>query len=246
MTKPVLAQQTDYGRAYVHPLTGEAVPSVTTLINVIHKPALVPWKAKMAAEYAVKNWEMLSGLPESERVPLIREAADRYASRASDHGTLIHEICDAWATGKPYPNWSSKADSSMNQFIEFLTAIRPRFVENEFTVWSRQYGYAGTADALLDIGGEMVLADWKTGARVYPEVGLQLSALANADFILRPDGTEDPLPGITRMAALHLRPRSWRLVNIYESGECFRAFRAAIEIFRWQQETAGNVLGSWS
>ena len=91
----------------------------------------------------------------------------------------------------------------------------------------RKHGYAGTADFVAKINGVVVLGDVKTGRALYPEVGLQLSALAHADFIIREDGTEVPMPPIEKMAALHVRPKTWALVYLNKTDECFDAFLAA-------------------
>jgi hypothetical protein len=87
-----------------------------------------------------------------------------------------------------------------------------------------------------------VLGDVKTGRNLYPEVGLQLSALANADFIIREDGSEEDIPPIDCMAALHIRPRSWNLNYVNRTEECFDAFLAAKAVMEWQRKTAPHVL----
>ena len=45
------------------------------------------------------------------------------------------------------------------------------------TLWSREYGYAGTADFIIEVDGKTFLADLKTGKWLHDEIGLQLSAL---------------------------------------------------------------------
>ena len=46
--------------------------------------------------------------------------------------------------------------------------------ENEFIVWDNDV--AGTADALLEIDGQRVLVDWKTGNSIHDENHIQVSA----------------------------------------------------------------------
>jgi hypothetical protein len=132
----------------------------------------------------------------------------------------------------------------MEQFAEFLTERAPVFAENECTVWNRTEGYAGTLDFIAAINGHPTLGDTKTGKRVYPEVALQLSALARAEFILREDGTEEPMPPVTHLAALHLRPRSWALVPVSFHAASWDAFRAAVQLTSWLRDTAPTVLGA--
>lgn len=243
MTAPVLAKTMPDGtRRYVHPLTGEIVPSVTTVLKVLHKPALDGWAAKIAAQYANDNWDDLTGIDERERIRLIKTAHHDVSQKAADLGTLIHEICEKFATGQG-SDIPKQADAFINQFIGFLADVKPVFLENEFTVWSRRYGYAGTADALALIDGQLTVIDWKTGRGVYPEYGLQLAALSHADFIIRADGTEVDLQPVTRHAVVHLRPRSWKFIPVLEAEACFKAFLACKQLHYWQNNVAADVLG---
>ena len=244
MTAPKLAVTTATGaRVYRHPTSGEEVPSVTTVIKGgVPKPALIPWAAKMAAEHAVANWTRLSSVPHLQRIYEIKNAHRTYTEERATVGDLVHTLIECWSTGTPYPDWGEEVDAFATQFINFMLAKRPEFIENEATLWSRSHGYAGTLDFIAKISGKVILGDVKTGKRVYPEVGLQLSALANADFLIREDGTEEPLPPIDAMAALHVRPRGWKLVEVDRAAECFGAFLAAKEVMNWDRNVAPHVL----
>lgn len=244
MTNPKLAENTANGRIYRHPVTGEVVPSVTTIISVLDKPALVQWAANMAAEYAADNWSVLAPLGRDERVTLIKGAHRRVSGSAADLGTAVHDAVDAWCTDRPMPVWERGVEPFMEQFVEFLEQRRPEFLRNEVTVWNRTVGYAGTFDWIASIGGRVTLGDTKTGKRVYGEVALQLAALKHAEFILHPDGTEEPLPAIELAGVLHLRPRSWALVPVDAGPESFDAFKAAATLRNWKSDVEPRVLGA--
>lgn len=245
MTKPALARSTNDGRIYIHPMTGERVPSVTTIIGAgVPKPALPRWAAKMAAEYADREMDKLAGLPSDERITLIKGAPWRYATAKADLGSAVHDTVDAWCTGRDMPEWPEGVETFMEQFVEFLEARNPTFIENEVTVWSRTHGYAGTADWIADINSVTTLGDTKTGKGVYAETALQLSALSRADFILTPDGEELPLPDISQLGVLHLRPQSWALIPVTNVDETFDAFLAAMRIRSWTTDIAPTVLGA--
>lgn len=215
---------------------------MTTIMDVaVAKPPLVDWAAKMAATHAVANWEELGRLPVMKRVEQIRWAHRHAADEAAAVGDAVHETIEAWSKGTP-AEVTKVTNSFLNQFIGFMTTVQPEFLENEVTLWSREHGYAGTADWIASIDGHVFLGDNKTGKRVYDEVGLQLSALAHADFIIREDGTEEPMPEIEFMAALHVRPRSWKLVRVNHSEENFQAFLAAKRIYDWTHDVAPSVL----
>lgn len=243
MTAPKLAVTAADGyRVYKHPKTKETVPSVTTVLKVVNKPALIPWAAKMAAEYADENWARLSDTDPEIRIREIKSAYKDYAEDAAKTGDLVHTLIDCWQQGRPYPT-ETITDPFANSFIAFMSAKKPKFTENEVTLWSRQFGYAGTADWIAWIDGKLLLGDTKTGRGLYPETGMQVAALAGADFILRPNGTEEALPDLNGVAALHIRPRSWKLVEIQHQEDCFSAFIAARVLLEWQQNTAPKILG---
>jgi hypothetical protein len=207
---------------------------------MIAKPKLIGWAARMAADYAITNRNTLAGLPVREQVQRISTAHERNAQKAADTGDTVHSLIECWATGQPFP--ATGVDAQANRLIDFMLDSRPEFLENECTMWSRSHGYAGTADFIARIDGRTLLCDLKTGKNLHDEVGLQLAALAGADFIIREDGTEDPLPQIDGLAALHVRPRSWSLVEIRYSENCFQAFLSALDLWYWQRNTAPGVL----
>lgn len=242
MTKPVLARSTDYGRGYLHPVTGEFVPSVTTIISAgIPKPALVGWAAKSAAQYAAENWESLTELSKDEKIKRIKGTHRQIAKEAAGLGDTIHDIVDKYNKGLEPGEWPP--GSHENQFIGFLMDCKPRIIESETTVWSRKHGYAGTLDFIARIRDRVWLSDLKTGSGLYPEMGLQLSALAHADFIIREDGTEESVPQVDGCALLHLRSGFWKFVPLTWMEECFTAFLHCKGILQWSQDNSPTVIG---
>lgn len=243
MTSPVLARDLPDGtRRYAHPVTGEEVFSVTTVLSVIAKPRLAGWAARQAAEYAVTNWRELADLPVSQRVSAIKGAHERMAAKAAATGDAVHELIEAWSCGVAHPDPPREISGFTGQYISFLTDVRPQFLENEATLWSHRHGYAGTCDWIARIGERVILGDTKSGKRVYPEAVLQVTALANADVILHADGTEEPLPPCDELAILHIRPRSWKLVPVKLEDVNMDTFLAALAIRKWQDAVAPRLL----
>lgn len=243
MTNPVLAEeQPDGSRRYRHPITGELAPSVTTIIAMLAKPKLTGWAAGMAAAYAVSEWDSLTEMLPAGRVQVIKEAHERYRDKSAELGTAVHAAIEAWIKGEPHSP-EKAVEPYMNSFTNFMMDKRPEFIASEVTIWSRMWDYAGTADAIARIGELNWLIDYKTGKSLHDEVGLQLSALAHGDFIITPEGKELPMPEIYGLAAVHIRPRSWKFTPVGRDRENFAAFLAARELFRWSQETAPYVLG---
>ena len=242
MTAPPLAIQDEWRRKYIHPLSGECVPSVTTVLQMLPKDGLSSWMAKKAAEFAVERWEELGTLTPGERLESIRTASEEVSRPAAEKGDLVHDIIDSWMSGRPRDDDPGQVNSYMNSFIRFLTDTRPRFIENEVCLFSRAYDYCGTADWIAELDGKIVLGDTKSGKAIYPEAALQVSALAHADFILRDNGDEEKIPPISDLMVLNVRPRSWKLARVKNSEACFQVFLGARRIYDWINGLSDEVL----
>src|SRR6266508_5942091 len=208
-TPPLVVQVPGRGRHYQHPVTQELFPSVTNVIGILDKPALVGWAARESARAAWQNRKALVQINDEEAaVDMIKNAHWRTSSRAASLGESIHETCWALATGAPLPIFSEKAAPYLDQFLQFVSEFDPKFTVVEGTVFSSKYGYAGTFDFLFLLEDTfLVLGDHKTGKGVYPETALQLSALAHADEIWNRDtGELEPMPVTDACIALHLQP----------------------------------------
>jgi hypothetical protein len=127
---------------------------------------------------------------------------------------------------------------------DFLDVFHPRFIAVEAMVCSERYEYGGTADAFVEIDGEIWLLDYKTGAGVYPDTALQLGGLARAQFIGYPgDPTQYPVPFATRFGVVHIRPDGARLLPVVVNRETVAAFLDARRLFGWDQGPAKTVIG---
>jgi hypothetical protein len=239
MTDPALAFNTEHGRYYAHPRTRQIRPSITNIIDQKSKP-LYRSGLKAAARYASENLPRLSTLKPEEIFQLVSNPPREQGSPA-EIGDIVHNEIDGYVkrrlAGTPEPDppeLPQTAKWMLQKFAAFCAKYHPVFTASEFTVWSDKYGYAGTADLSYVLGDTHVLADIKTGVRPYPEVAMQVSAVANADFILSPDGTESPLPKYDRFAVLHLRPRSATPHPLDHIDEAFEAFLALKKVFDWE------------
>lgn len=241
MTIPPLAvENPDGSRAYVNPVTGERAPSITTVLKCISKPQLDGWAARATARYAAEHWDELDDTDPAERLEILKTAYQQESQPKADRGTLVHELCEMWAKGTP-GKVEKSVDSYMTQFFRFLGEVNPEYVEAEGTVWNRRHEYAGTFDAIAVIDGHVTLVEIKTGRGVHPEFAMQMAAQSHGEFMVDAEGKEWELPQITRHALLHLRPRSWRLIPVYEVESSYSAFLAARRILRWHEETAKDV-----
>lgn len=224
--------------------------SVTTIIGLgVPKPALFHWAAFEAAQCAVDNIPALvqarGAEARKEMRTWIQHAAERKRDTAADLGTLIHALLEARILGQPTPPLTDEEQPWVEAFDRFLNDWQPEYEATELTVANPEKGYAGTLDAIARIpalcGQEVVLADYKTGKNVYPEVGLQLAAYRRCPVgWTRPAGIEVAPPASTAGAVIHLRPkhmpngtaRGYSVRRVLTTDDVYEAFLAAQVIAR--------------
>lgn len=195
--------------------------SVTSAINGgLPKPFLPNWAAKLVAETAVDDFDLIKMMLEKGdqegAVAHLKGAPYRKRVAAADRGTLVHAALEAYLAGK-HPT-EAEIEAQMKEarvapklwkstklmisgLIDFLYDEEPEVLLSESTVYSRSGSYAGTLDLLarMRVGGSVkpVVLDVKTSKAIYSEVAYQLTAYGRADFVGQDDGTEIPLSEIT-------------------------------------------------
>lgn len=238
MTSPV---DTKKGRYY--PWKHDKYVSVTTAISEgLPKPALNRWFVKSMAEKAIREVDVISSLPTDEALEyLLKPESD--LNHAAILGSHVHSIIEKLSRGEEIQTPTSKQQPYVESFLKFIQDYNPVFLETESTVFSRQHGYAGTMDAMAQIGDKRYVIDYKTGKAVWPEAALQISAYRYADFLGRPDGREDGLPPCDGGLVLHIRPRGYEIIPVDTSTAVFDTFLSALDLFRWISMDSGNVIG---
>lgn len=235
-------------RFYVHPETNEKVPGVTSVINMLPKPFLTFWAAKMTAEWCVENAgafvQLLINGQQKAAVDMAKGAARRSTKDAAEVGTMVHDYFELFARGNPPRRPHPDVLPFVPHIEAFHTRYNPEYLHIEDAVWSDEHLYAGSFDFLARIDGEIVMGDVKTTrSGVHEEVALQLAAYAHADRIIGQDDTIHPMPEITAGACLHLRPEGWKLVPVRIDDTVFEFFVTLRRVFDWIQTEHKTVLG---
>lgn len=220
-------------------------PGVTTVTDVLDKPALVKWKREQVALAAFANLDRLtadkaSGNEDAAVAYLL--AARNEGTNGRERGSRIHAVLESILRREPVkisPQDQSAIDGArawLNQ-----TGVRP--IEIEAFLIHETLGYGGTCDFIAEIGGEIWMLDWKTSksvawadGRVYEEMRLQLAAYARAEFIARPaDPTRYPVPPITRYGIVHVTDAGTRLFSADVTEDDWTTFRACLWIHSWKR-----------
>lgn len=188
---------TEHGMRFYKTHTGLKFPSVTTILGVINKPALVPWAAKverelmMASVYRVYD-EMMLNMAEPFDSDSFMEAVVEEAGRekgyqtqlrrAGNIGTNVHNRID-WdfrhelgkdnESKRPLLLTTPEAKRAYDRFLEWRTSATFKVLATERRVVSFGGQYAGTLDTIIKFGSKVGVLDFKTGKRVYFEAFLQ-------------------------------------------------------------------------
>lgn len=182
--------------------TDQRLWSVTTIIGVLDKPALVPWTALETATAAVDEQRVWRSRLEHEgrdaAIEWLKKARfrERKGQRSSTKlGTAVHKAAEHKAIyGRYRPE--DAADEELRPFLvqwdRFLDEFQPRYIAAEVTVFHPAFHYAGTCDGFFELGASRLIFDIKTSRtdrthddklrQPYPEVGLQLAAYRFAEF----------------------------------------------------------------
>jgi len=151
-----------------HYATGE--PSVTTILGILNKPALVYWFQKEifnATLDGAKTFQEAKGVMQA------------ISSKAMGIGIRVHTYVEHHAKGIvpiKYPDLMLYYKA----YHQWTLDYKPVILENEITVTSKKFGYKGTLDLVVEIKGKKKLVDLKTGKGIYSSVELQNSAYRQA------------------------------------------------------------------
>lgn len=229
------------GRFYVDPTSGIKHPGVTSVLKNLNKDFLQAWAAKLVAEEAVHNLDVL--VPYMERNPeaaidMLKGAPRRFTKKAAEEGTAAHDIFERMAGGEDInPRFLPEFLRPYHRhFSEFLDVCQPEYLAMEETVWSDKHGYAGSFDAKVRIGGQVIWLDNKTTrSGVHDEVGLQLAAYRFAEYIMAPDGSRTANEPGDGAAVLHVRPEGWHLTPVRADAAMFEMFLDLRRVFEWDE-----------
>lgn len=146
----------------IYKLTGgQRVPSVTTILGVLNKPALLQW----AWQCGVDGFDYKA----------VRD-------EAGGIGTLAHYLIMCHLT-KSKPDTSEysaqdieKAENCLIKYWDWekVHKVEPILVETPLI--SEQHRFGGTIDFFGNVDGQPTLVDFKTGKAIYSEFFYQLAA----------------------------------------------------------------------
>ena len=208
-------------------------PSVTTVLYVINKPALVPWARNMALESVETALMKRTGAQEaitpewvSKVIAEARRRPEQIRSEAADFGTQAHVAIDQIVQGLE-PQIPPEMELVVNNFAEWRREAHLDIKLTETMVFSAKYRYAGAMDAIAYRDGSLVALDWKTSNGIYPEYALQVAAYAKA----LEEMTGNPVTEAWTVRFGKSAPE-FEARQVMDLEKSFIAFRAALYLWR--------------
>ena len=184
----------------VSPLTGTSeFPSVTSILQVLSRPALVAWSANTEREACVEAaadlYADLAKTPPLPRAAFVLTFQNRLSTvkayrremeNALDIGSQAHKLVEHGirkALGQvvgPEPKVRDEALLAYMAFQDWCQEHSVQALRIEQQVYHPRLGYAGTLDLVARINGELAIVDVKTAKAIYWEYELQVAAYAAA------------------------------------------------------------------
>ena len=121
----------------------------------------------------------VSGIVDKSRIlmawvaNLAHETGNAYEYRkkqdkALSVGSIVHDWIESYSAGekRDLPE-DENAQNGIMSFLDWVSSNKVEFLESEKIVYSKQYGYVGTLDAIALVNGELCLIDYKTSKDIY-------------------------------------------------------------------------------
>lgn len=229
---------------HAYTLDGELVPSVTTILKVLDKPALLYWAAKIQQEAdreAADAWAAGRG-PKSLDAALkpVAQAWRRKRDKAGDAGTQAHALIEHESRlmlGLPSeePDASDEARFIFAGWREWAQGAGYKPLAVEARVCSVYHRFAGTVDVIAEVPGlgiaGPVVADWKSSKELYDEHRLQSHAYRAA----LSEMTDTPaMPGVVVVLPKEQAAPIKHHVIEWEAS-AWEAFLGALMVYRWKK-----------
>lgn len=226
-----------YKKSDQHKLYG-----VTTALKTLSTEALIGWAANVTAEYAVNNWDELSGLSVTDRLTELKGAREKARNKAADAGTALHVIAEQLSRDES-PMVTPEQRPQAEALARWMDREQYESWANEFPIAHTVWKYGGTPDAMgmLHRRGISALIDFKRQPRVYEEVAWQLSGYRYADLCqLNGPESEGPMLEVDGTYVVQILPDNVQMVPVETNVATHREFLHILQVARARQAVEGN------
>lgn len=181
---------------------GTIAPSVTTVLGIIRQPFLEEWRGRVGNANAERIVREACDIGDAVHAALEQVNHRREEISLSGNDSGVARTNGARDAGgdegacSSTPSYSGSDGEGSSETVRACVASYTNWLESTLCVvthseqplFSLEYGYAGTADAIARIGSTPILMDYKTGGAHDETWVLQMSAYRQA--ILEQEGID--------------------------------------------------------
>lgn len=137
-----LDQQTSKkGRVYVDD-EGNKYPSITTVLSILNKEAIIAWRKRVG-----------------------EEEANKISTRAATRGTKVHDMIERYVLNEDPGEPDLISVSNFKEVKPIIDENLSKVYATEKRMFSKHLGVAGTVDCVGVWNGKDSIIDWKTSAK---------------------------------------------------------------------------------
>ena len=137
-----LDQQTSKkGRVYVDD-EGNKYPSITTVLSILNKEAIIAWRKRVG-----------------------EEEANKISTRAAVRGTKVHDMIEKYILNEDPGEPDLISVSNFKEVKPIIDERLSKVYATEKRMFSKHLGVAGTVDCVGVWDGKDSIIDWKTSAK---------------------------------------------------------------------------------
>lgn len=137
-----LTTQTLDGKRFYATPDGKLYPSVTTVMSILNKDAIMEWRRRVG-----------------------EEVANKISSRAARRGTKMHTVCENYLLNKDV----SKTMPDTMALFKSIKPIIDKYIDNVYAIEAPLYSHhlrvGGRVDCIAEYDGKLAIIDYKTSSR---------------------------------------------------------------------------------
>ena len=190
----------------------------------------------------------------------VGHSADLIMRRAGKEGTQVHEAAEALVLGQEVSWMDDYGNAKYSQLVwemilkfhDFWTTYKPELISAEDFVYSDEHKYAGTADLVVKMDGEVWLLDIKTSNSIHKSYDLQLASYAKA--LEESKGIKIERTGIIWLKAQSRGPskkegvyqgKGWKIKVVDEIDYNFDLFKTIYKLYNLENPTVEPIYNSY-
>jgi len=254
VTGKIEPRHTSEGHRYCFLETGHIVTSVTTRLQLLHKPHLDLWKIKMAALWLIEGnraQQLLNPEATGAMIMGMQQASNDIRDVAGNIGGVAHQMAERYtnewmATGvrpadiKTFapPNVDSRSIAAARSMEAWFIKSQIIPVASEILVGDKRYS-AGTLDLLfLDKEGRLCLGDHKTSNGI-DKISYSMQVAAYKYFFESMTGLK-----IYKCVILHASKDndSFSVHKVMRLPQAYKAFKQICGVYNWISSRSEKII----